>query len=241
MHLLRPGVLEHADDLAGRVSPHDRVVDHHHPLVGDDLGQRVELHPQPALAELLSGLDEGPGDVAVLDQPVVLGDAGRPREAVRRRIAGVRHRDHQVGIHRSLPPQDLAHPAAHLLEHPSLQPGVRAGEVDVLEHALRAAARRGRPDGPRSRPPSARSARPGATSRISSAADDVEGAALRGDHVAVAQLADRERAHAVRGRGTRPRRASSSPRSNRRPEAGASRPRRRSRSAAPPPPRAARR
>src|SRR5439155_21964893 len=98
VHLLRPSVLQHADDLAGRVPAHDRVVDDDHAFAGDDLRQGIELHPQAVLAQLLPGLDEGPGHVTVLDQPVVLWYARGPREAVCRGVARVRHRDHQVGI-----------------------------------------------------------------------------------------------------------------------------------------------
>ena len=80
-----------------------------------DLGKWVELHPQPALTKLLSGLDEGPGDVAVLISP---SSCGIP-DALAKPFAGVPrvgNRDHQVGLDRSLPTQDLPHPSAHLLE-----------------------------------------------------------------------------------------------------------------------------
>ncbi len=141
VHLARPGVAQHADDLPRRVAAHDRVVDDDDPLAGDDLRQRVELEPQAALAQLLAGLDEGAGDVAVLDQAVVAGQPRGAGEARRGRVAGVRHRDHQVGLDRRLAPEDLAHPAAHLLQHLALEAAVGAGEVDVLEDAVRRARR----------------------------------------------------------------------------------------------------
>ena len=216
VHLLRAGVLQHADDLAGGVAAHDRVVHDHDALARDDLRQRVELHSQAVLAQLLPRLDEGSGHVAVLDQPVVLGNARGPSEAVGRRVARVRHRDHQVGVDRRLAPQDLAHPPAHLLQDAPLEARVGPREVDVLEDAV---------GGP---------VRGHHLPRLDSvlgqrdqlawqhlaqqlAADDVEGAALRGD-ARSGRRACRARAGAPRaGRGRRPPRASSSRRSSRRP------------------------
>ena len=55
----RARVAKHPDDLAGRVAADDRVVDDDDALAGEDLRQRVELHPQAVLAELLARLDEG--------------------------------------------------------------------------------------------------------------------------------------------------------------------------------------
>ena len=108
-------------------------------LPRDDLGQRVELHPQAVLAQLLAGLDEGARDVAVLDQAVVLRQAGRPRVAARGGVAGVGHGDHEVGVDRRLAPQDLAHRARARPDGVALEQRVGAREVDVLEDAERAA------------------------------------------------------------------------------------------------------
>ena len=87
--LARARVAEHLDDLARRVAAHDRVVDDDEALAADDLGQRVELHPQAVTAKLLARLDEGPPDVAVLDQAVVLRQPAGAREAARGRVARV--------------------------------------------------------------------------------------------------------------------------------------------------------
>ena len=110
--LARAGIAEHPDDLARRVPPHDRVVDDHDALPAHDLGERVELHPQSVAPQLLARLDEGARDIAVLDEAVVLGEARRLGVTVGRRVAGVRHGDDEIRIHRRLPPQDLPHPAA---------------------------------------------------------------------------------------------------------------------------------
>ena len=72
---------------------------------------------------------------------------GRAGEAVGRGVARVGHRDHQVGFDRRLAPEDLAHPPAHLLQHPALEPGVGTGEVDVLEDAVGGALGAARPGG----------------------------------------------------------------------------------------------
>ena len=179
-----PGLTQHADDLRGRVAAHDRVVDDDEALAGDDLGHRVELQPQAVLAQLLAGLDEGPLDVAVLDEAVVLGQAAGAGEAARGRVAGVGHRDHEVGVDGRLAGEDLAHPAAHDLQRacrPCASPGARSRCTRTR------------------RTPRARPRRPGSTSSPSLAdrddlarthvahilgADDVEGARLAGDAIA---------------------------------------------------------
>src|SRR5256885_2250063 len=74
--------------------------------------QRVELHPQAVLAQLLARLDERARHVAVLDEPVVLGHPRRRGVADRRRVARVRHGDHKIGLDRRLAPEDLAHAPA---------------------------------------------------------------------------------------------------------------------------------
>ena len=184
VNLAGAGVAQHADDLPRRVAAHDRVVDDDQPPAGDDLRQRVELEPQAALAQLLPGLDEGAGDVAVLDQAVVARQPRGAREPGRRRVARVGHRDHQVGLDRRLAPEDLAHLAAHLLQHLALQPAVRAGEVDVLEDAVRRPPRLD--DLPRVEAALGQRdhlARPHLAQQLG--ADDVEGAALRGDDEAL--------------------------------------------------------
>ena len=140
MDLARARVAQHLHDLAGGVAAHDRVVDDDEAPPADDLGQRVELQPQAVLAQLLARLDERARDVAVLDQPVVLGQAARTGVAARRRVARVGHRDHEVGARRRrLAGQDLAHAPARGLQHVAVHARVGPREVDVLEDAERLA------------------------------------------------------------------------------------------------------
>jgi hypothetical protein len=108
VHLGRPAVEEHGDELARRVRANDRVVDDDDPAALD-LVQGVELHPDPLLAHRLVGLDEGARDIAVLDQALVERDPGRLREADRGWGAGVGDADDEVGLDRSLLCQPLAH------------------------------------------------------------------------------------------------------------------------------------
>src|SRR5215211_7799675 len=203
MDLLRSRLLQHRDDLSRGVAPDDRVVDHHHALARDDLRQWVELHPEPVLPQLLTRLNERPRHVAVLDQAVVLRQARGPREPVGHRIAGVRYRDDQIRIHRGLLGQQLTHPASDLLEYPVLEPGVGAREVDVLEDAVR----RLLPGDHRLQletPACQRDQLTGLHLADHLRTDDVEGAALGGDHEAFAEvvvrldLAERQRPHPMR-------------------------------------------
>ena len=129
-------------------------------LPGDDLGQRVELHPQAVLAQLLAGLDERPRDVAVLDEAVVLRQPARARVAARGGVAGVGHGDHEVGVGRRLAREDLAHAPARDLQHLAAQARVGPREVDVLEHAQRLALAARPPCASRARARTARRPRP---------------------------------------------------------------------------------
>ena len=120
---------------------------------------------------------------------------GRLRVAGGGRVARVRHGDHDVGVDGRLAPEDLAHLAARHLRAVALEQRVGAREVDVLEDAERA--------------PLALDDLPGLDPALrqrdhlarldvaqEARADDVERAALRGDAVAVADLAERERPQA---------------------------------------------
>src|SRR6476620_8807921 len=191
------GVAQHADDLAGGVAADDRVVDDDQALAGDYLRQRVELQPQAVFAQLLAGLDEGPGDVAVLDQTVVPRQPGSAREPGGSGVARVRHRDHQVGLDRRLAPEDLAHPPARLLQDLALQAAVGAGEVDVLKDAAGAAVGLHHLAGLQ---PALGQADhlAGVDLAHQFGADDVEGAALGGDDEAVTEAAEAERPDPVR-------------------------------------------
>ena len=89
------------DPMHGRVGPRIRKLG---PLQLDpeypsgDLRERVELEPDPLLAQSLLRLDERASYVAVLDQSLAERDPGRAREADRRRRAGVGDREHEVGV-----------------------------------------------------------------------------------------------------------------------------------------------
>ena len=85
--------------------------------------------------QLLGGGDERPPDVAVLDQPVPVGNARLPGEALGGRHAGLRHRHHHVGLGRRLAGQLLAHPLPGGVDVLGVQLGVGPGEVDELEQA----------------------------------------------------------------------------------------------------------
>ena len=141
MHLGRARLEEHRHDLPGGRAADDRVVDDDDALPAH-LGQRVELHADPVLAQSLVGLDERPPDVAVLDQALLEGDPARAREADRGRRAGVRNRHHEVGLRRRLGGEPLAHAHAGAVELDAAQVESGPREVDELEDAERAAVAR---------------------------------------------------------------------------------------------------
>ena len=78
MHLGGAGVAQQFHERAGGGATHQRIVDHHHPLAGEILRQRIELQCHAAIAQVLRGLDERAADVTVLDEAVVVRDTARP-------------------------------------------------------------------------------------------------------------------------------------------------------------------
>ena len=101
------------------------------------LVQRVELQPDALLAQPLVGLDERPPDVAVLDQALREVDPARAGEADRGRRAGIRDRQHEVGLDRRLLREPLAHAHARSVDLDARQPRVGPREIEELEDAER--------------------------------------------------------------------------------------------------------
>src|SRR6266581_1769788 len=114
---LRAGLSEDLHDLSDRRPSDDGVVNQHNPLVLDRRPNRVQLEHDAELALSLVGHDEGPLDVAVLDESL------DDREACELRA------DLHAGV----------------IDETLVQDAVRASEVDPLEHAVRGVVRMGEP------------------------------------------------------------------------------------------------
>ena len=197
MDLLRSRVPHHAYDLAARRPADDGVVDEHDAAAFDDRAHGVQLHLDPEMPYRLPRLDARPPDVMVADEPEL---DGKPRllgVADRRDRPRVRDGNHHVGIGRGLAGELAPEGEARLVHVPSKNPAVRAGEVHVLEDALRG---RGIREGPhRSKPVLVDDDH---LARLDLAhvigVDEIEGAALGAEHVAFADLSQDERAEAPR-------------------------------------------
>jgi hypothetical protein len=96
-------------------APDDRIVDHHHPLVFEGRAHRRELELHSEVSNRLLRLDEGPPDVMAANQADVIGQA----TSLRGLLFGQ--------LHSQL--------FASLEDRQPEQPGVAAGEVDVVEDA----------------------------------------------------------------------------------------------------------
>src|SRR5262249_32799446 len=157
---------------------------------------RVQLQPDATLPDRLTRLDEGPANVAVLDQALPVGDAAALRVADGGGRPRLRHRNDQVRVDwvlRGEPPPD-GHPRR--LHAAAADRGVGPGQVDVLEPA---ATRPGRGERPRAD-----------TALIDrdqfswldlpdrGRAHDVERRRLAGDDPATCQPAEYERAEPLR-------------------------------------------
>ncbi len=197
MHFPGAGLADHLDDLGRGGAADDRVVDQDHALAVELGARRVVLQLHAEMANVVRGLDEGAADIVVADDAELEGHAALGGVADRRRHAGVGHRDHQVGVDVALAGELGADALPRLVDAGALDDAVGAREVDVLEDAealvLRAervvAVHAGVVDHDDL-------ARLDVAHEVG--ADDVEAAGLGCQDVGVADLAQHQRADAVR-------------------------------------------
>jgi len=72
---------DHAHHAGGIGAADNGVVDQHDLLASQDRAVRGQLHPHPGFPGALGGLDKGPPDVVVADDPHLEGKAGLLGEA----------------------------------------------------------------------------------------------------------------------------------------------------------------
>src|SRR5207253_6068139 len=90
----------------------DRVINEHDALAVEDLAQGIEFQLDTDVAQSLVRLDEGPRDVAALDQALAVGDATGLGETDGRRRPRIRQRDDDIAVSRRLPSELAAHVAS---------------------------------------------------------------------------------------------------------------------------------
>src|SRR5690606_12882787 len=145
--LLCARVADHVDDVAGRRSSHDGVVDDHHDAIFQHALDSIELAPDPHLALVLPRRDEGAANVVISDE-ADLEPAGIPQllalthETERTRVRRVGHGDHDRLLflldegYRRLVRELLADLPAHFVDHLAINLRIRARKIHVLEDAL---------------------------------------------------------------------------------------------------------
>ena len=116
---------------------------------------------------------------------------------MRGRRPRVGHADDDVGLDRRLAASRSPIRRAHLVQAAPAHDRVGPGEVDVLEDAQRSPAGRRRACGSGRRARRSTTISPGSISRSKRRADQVERARLGGEHPAVVEAADDQRADAV--------------------------------------------
>ena len=196
MHLGRPGIAHHLDDLLRGGAAHDGIIHQHHALALDLHAVGVVLALHVIVADLVGRLDEGTPDIMVADDPQLEGQARFRGIADGGRHAGIRHRHDDIGINMALARQLHADILARLIDRLAFDIAVGPREIDVLEHAEALAPRR---EGPVAGHPLAIQHDDLARLHIAHEfrADDVESTGFRGQDMGVAQLAQHQRPHAV--------------------------------------------
>ena len=135
MDLLGAGVPQQADSAGAGGAPHHRVVHQHHPLAGHGGGDGVELDAHAVFPLGLAALDEGAAHILVFDKADAVGNAAFQRIAQRGVQPGIRRADDHIGLHRVFLGQKTAGLQSGFVDAGALNDRVRAGKIDVLEHA----------------------------------------------------------------------------------------------------------
>ena len=137
VHLAGASALaDHLHDLLARGAAHDGVVHHYHALALKQAPDRVELDLHAEVADAGLGLDEGPANVVVADEAEVEGYPGFLCIADGGWHAGVWHGYDDVRVYGGLAVELAAEFLPDLVDVVAAEDmAVRAGEVDVLEHA----------------------------------------------------------------------------------------------------------
>ncbi len=117
--------------------------------------------------------------------------------ADRRRHAGIRHRNHDIGVDRVLEGELRAHCLAHVIDRTAVDDGIGAGEIDIFENAR---PRRLRREGAKAFQAVLGNDDDLAILDVADemGADDVEGAGFGSENVMAVELAEHQRADAER-------------------------------------------
>src|SRR5215471_4175282 len=141
MNFFRAGGAHHLYDFPARRAADDGIVDQDHALSGQQFADGVELHLDAEVPDLRFWFDEGSADVVITDQSESEWNSRFLRIANRRRNAGVRNGDNQIGFDWIFLSQDPPHLIAASLDRPTEHHAVGPREINVLEDALREARR----------------------------------------------------------------------------------------------------
>ena len=135
MHLGRPGIAHHLDDLEAGGSPNDRIVDQDDALAPDQRRIGIVLQFDAKVADPVARLDESPPDIMRADDPQLKWDPARLAEAQCRGDARIGDGDDVIGHDRGFTRQLGADCLAHFIDRSAVDDAVGAREIDVLENA----------------------------------------------------------------------------------------------------------
>ncbi len=121
------------------VAAHNGVIDNHQAFALNFGLDHVEFQVYFQLAQALIGLDKGAVAVAVLDDGLSIGNAGRRSITQRGGNRGVGYGYDYISLDGMLARQFAAQSLAHVIDVPAVKLAGRVREVDVLEDAQRLA------------------------------------------------------------------------------------------------------
>ena len=116
-----------------RRSANNGVIDQHNPLALQRGAQRVHLHLYGILPLCLGRENKASTDISVLHEAGNIGQSALQRVSHRGVQSAVRRSAYDIGLHRMLPGQDLAHINPRFIDALPVDHGIRSCEIDEFK------------------------------------------------------------------------------------------------------------
>jgi len=135
MDLFRSSVPQQAHHLACRCPAYDRIIHDDEALAGNAFAKRVQFPAYRVDACLWSWSDEGPANVAVLDESLTEWNSTSRRETLGRRYARIWHTYDEIHLDGCFRGELLSHSMPRRMDLPPIKSTVGAREIHEFEDA----------------------------------------------------------------------------------------------------------
>src|ERR1017187_1848732 len=135
VHFFRPGIANHADDLAAGGAAHDRVVYEDNAFALEQAVNGVELQLHAEIAHRLLRFDKGASDLVVADESKTKRNAAFGRVSDGGGVPRIGHGNHDIRVNRSLAGKLASHIIATQIHRAAEDNAVRTRKINVFKNA----------------------------------------------------------------------------------------------------------